>query len=244
MADGFATPADASAFQRTCLAATTRDEVSAALDREMRRLGLSRYLIGEMASPVAPPRGVLLFNAYPITWMKHHLTQGYLYDDPALAWLRERRRPTVWNDPEFIAFWRPLHRQIMGEAGEFGLRQGFSALLPRVGVLPTSCHFSPDVRDLPMEAYKAGMNAAAVALETAKTLDREQAAGEAALTERERRCLQLVAQGKSDWAISEILGVSERSVHHAIERAKRRYGVASRVQAVIRAVVAGEIIVD
>lgn len=61
------------------------------------------------------------------------------------------------------------------------------------------------------------------------------------LTKRERECLTLAARGKSNWASSEILGISERTVHHVIERAKRRLGVATRVQAVVHALYRGDI---
>jgi LuxR family quorum-sensing system transcriptional regulator CciR len=45
----------------------------------------------------------------------------------------------------------------------------------------------------------------------------------------------LVAQGKSDWDIAQLLGIASDTVHQHIEAAKRRYGVASRTQLVVRA---------
>ena len=54
-----------------------------------------------------------------------------------------------------------------------------------------------------------------------------------ALSLRERQCLELVAQGKSDWAIGQILRISEHTVHRYIESAKHRLGVATRVQAIM-----------
>jgi LuxR family quorum-sensing system transcriptional regulator CciR len=60
------------------------------------------------------------------------------------------------------------------------------------------------------------------------------------LTQRERECLLLAARGKSDSAIGEVLNISGRTVHHAIERAKQRYGVSRRVQAILHAIAAGE----
>ncbi len=60
------------------------------------------------------------------------------------------------------------------------------------------------------------------------------------LSKRERQCLLLAAQGKSDWAIAEMLDLSDRTVHHAIERAKNKYGVVTRVQAVVYAIAEGE----
>ncbi|MFN3463223.1 MAG: helix-turn-helix transcriptional regulator, partial [Terricaulis sp.] len=64
------------------------------------------------------------------------------------------------------------------------------------------------------------------------------------LAPRERECLTLAGCGKSDWVIGEVLGVSSRTAHNAIERAKKRYGVSHRVQAVVRAVFDGQVMVD
>ena len=44
----------------------------------------------------------------------------------------------------------------------------------------------------------------------------------------------LAAQGKSDWEIGRLLGISESTVHKHIEDAKRRFGVSTRIQLVVR----------
>jgi LuxR family quorum-sensing system transcriptional regulator CciR len=55
------------------------------------------------------------------------------------------------------------------------------------------------------------------------------------LTQRQLDCVVLVGRGKSDWDISRLLGISDQTVHQHVEEAKRRYGVASRTQLVVRA---------
>jgi LuxR family quorum-sensing system transcriptional regulator CciR len=54
------------------------------------------------------------------------------------------------------------------------------------------------------------------------------------LTPRQRDCVVLVAQGKSDWEIGRLLGISESTVHKHIEDAKRRFVVSTRIQLVVR----------
>ncbi len=61
------------------------------------------------------------------------------------------------------------------------------------------------------------------------------------LTRRERECLALAATGKSDRQIGKILSLSEKSVSTYIQRAKLRYGVKTRIQAVVFALRDGEI---
>ena len=61
------------------------------------------------------------------------------------------------------------------------------------------------------------------------------------LTDKEMACLSWVAKGKSDWETGTILQISAKTVNHHIESAKRKYGVNTRIQAVVRAVRAGQI---
>ena len=59
------------------------------------------------------------------------------------------------------------------------------------------------------------------------------------LSERERDCLALVAEGKSDAEIAERLKLAQSTAHFYIEKAKRKLGVKSRAHAVARLIAAG-----
>ncbi len=59
------------------------------------------------------------------------------------------------------------------------------------------------------------------------------------LSPRERECLLWVARGKTSWEISGILHISEVTVNNMIASARRKLGVASRSQAVARAIALG-----
>ena len=61
----------------------------------------------------------------------------------------------------------------------------------------------------------------------------------ALVTARESEVLAWVAAGKSDWAIGRLLNISGKTVNFHVENAKRKFGVATRVQAVIVAMRAG-----
>jgi LuxR family quorum-sensing system transcriptional regulator CciR len=61
------------------------------------------------------------------------------------------------------------------------------------------------------------------------------------LTHRERECLALVAQGKGDWTIGRVLGLGESTVHYHIEQLKRRLHVVTRTQAVVQALMSGQV---
>ncbi|MBL8554869.1 MAG: hypothetical protein JNL41_11375 [Phenylobacterium sp.] len=57
---------------------------------------------------------------------------------------------------------------------------------------------------------------------------------EVRLTARERDALAWVAEGKSDWEISVILGVSETTVRFHVDNGRRKLGAVNRAQAVAR----------
>lgn len=57
------------------------------------------------------------------------------------------------------------------------------------------------------------------------------------LSERERIILSWVASGKSSWAISQILAISEHTVNQHIEKASHKLEAANRTEAVVKAMV-------
>ncbi len=57
---------------------------------------------------------------------------------------------------------------------------------------------------------------------------------EVRLTDRERDTLAWVAEGKSDWEISVILGVAEATVRFHVDNGRKKLGAVNRTQAVAR----------
>jgi LuxR family quorum-sensing system transcriptional regulator CciR len=54
------------------------------------------------------------------------------------------------------------------------------------------------------------------------------------LTERQLDCIVLMAQGKSDWDVGKILGLSQRTVQQHIDAARKKYDVGTRTQLLVR----------
>jgi LuxR family quorum sensing-dependent transcriptional regulator len=54
------------------------------------------------------------------------------------------------------------------------------------------------------------------------------------LTDRERDCLAFVADGRTDWEISELMGISESTTRFHLNNARRTLGAVNRAQAVAR----------
>jgi DNA-binding CsgD family transcriptional regulator len=61
------------------------------------------------------------------------------------------------------------------------------------------------------------------------------------LTPRERDCIALIAEGKSDWEIGEILGLAETTVMTHVQNVRRKLGARSRAQVIAICMIAGVI---
>jgi LuxR family quorum-sensing system transcriptional regulator CciR len=119
----------------------------------------------------------------------------------------------------------PIHRpRGAQEAGSYSVFAGCCSFLMKNGV------------PLPLESLAAAHYVGALAFDAVENLrePKSDTPRGPQLTPRQRDCVVLVAQGKSDWEIGQVLGISESTVHKHIEDAKRRFGVSTRVQLVVR----------
>ena len=82
---------------------------------------------------------------------------------------------------------------------------------------------------------------ARLAFDSAQSLAANDGSKRPKLTRRQRDCVLLAARGKSDWVAAQLLGLCAETVHKYLEHAKRRYGVSSRTELVVRALHSGEL---
>jgi LuxR family transcriptional regulator, quorum-sensing system regulator CciR len=119
----------------------------------------------------------------------------------------------------------PIHRSCGAqESASYSVFAGCCSFLMKMGV------------PLPLGSLAAAHYIGALAFDAAENFHEPmplQPCGPQ-LTPRQLDCVMLVAQGKSDWEIGQLLGISESTVHKHIEDAKRRFGVCTRVQLVVR----------
>jgi LuxR family quorum sensing-dependent transcriptional regulator len=97
-----------------------------------------------------------------------------------------------------------------------------------------SLHLGFSEPDLAPEDALAVQLAGLMLTERLMTFAAPPEADEVKLTDRERDALGWVAEGKSDWEISVILGVSETTVRFHVDNARKKLGAVTRAQAVAR----------
>lgn len=99
-----------------------------------------------------------------------------------------------------------------------------------------SLHLGFQDRDFEPEESFAIQMAGLVLTERLISLATPPPATPSRLSARERDCLALAAEGKTNWEISVILGISEATVRFHIDNARRKLGAVNRAQAVARLV--------
>ncbi|MGE0658170.1 MAG: autoinducer binding domain-containing protein [Reyranellaceae bacterium] len=136
----------------------------------------------------------------------------------------------------------PFAERFYDEARDFGMRHGY--VIPIHGarryrgiVTVAGEHVALDSRS------KAAIHLMAIYChdKLSRLRQNEETGERKKLTPRERECLHWAAVGKTDDEIASILTISSTTAHWHIENAKRKFDVATRVQAVLAAFRAGEL---
>lgn len=142
----------------------------------------------------------------------------------------------------------PLNRRqkaMLDEAASYGISNGLTIPLRSPELTPASCSLVPgpdgvDSLNLPTTLTIVLFGYGVMH----RRLNPGPITEPVILSPRERECLTLASAGKSDWVIGKLLGVSKSAAHKVVEGAKRKYGVADRIQAIVQAVFDGQISLD
>lgn len=229
-------------FIERCERAASPAELSATFQSAIEHMGFCYFACCSHVNPKNPPQRAVVLHNYPAAWVRSYADRNLHECDPVFLRAERDMLPFHWDAPGFRVALTAPQRRILHEAASFGIVHGYTVPihLPwAAGALRASCSVVPDSSSIEARAYHA-VQVMAMHLYASVGCHKDlQAAQNAALlggpilSARERQCLGLAAEGKSDWAISQILNISEHTVHKHIEAAKRRLGVSTRVQAIV-----------
>lgn len=189
---------------------------------------------------------VALWN-YPETWVEVYHERNIVANDPVLIASQRTNVGFVWEDMGNLIRITPLHRAITEDTRRAGLAQGFTVPAHIPGEANGSCNFAVRTgRPLPRHNLAMAQLVGSFAFQAARTMV-ENARRQPPpipnkrLGDRQLECIALMARGKTDWEIGQILGISELTVRRHLTLAKEHYDVASRVQVVMRVMFEGKI---
>ena len=167
-----------------------------------------------------------------------------LHRDPVLKRLKATSTPFVYDQSLYI---EENAADLWEEQAVFGYRTGISMALH----MPAGRHFLLGVdRDEPLPVEDTTLTRlladlqllAVYAQETAVRVLLQEAAPAAPmphLTMREREVLQWTREGKSAWAVGQILAMSEHTVNYHLRNAMRKLSVSSKHMAILKAISMG-----
>jgi len=221
------------------------DGLTVGFQESMEALGFRYFACCSHVDPLNPPPQAIMVHNYPAAWVQHFSAEKLYAIDPVLQRAERDPMPFFWDTALHPPSITAAQHKILTDATDFGIAHGFTipihlSWLP--GSLRASCSMVPEatvVRKLNYLMIETMATAMYAALSRARLPRREASAIE--LSRRERQCLSLAAQGKDDWAIGKLLGLSPTTVHSYIKRLMHRLGVGTRVQAIVWALEAGQI---
>ena len=231
---------DVQSFVRHVGAVESLEALHELLEPTVWDFGFQYYALGHHVNVV---HGDLIqIGNYPESWMATVHKRSYISDDPILLACQTSAVGFRWSDVSRHIELSTRQKQILADAWRAGMGEGFTVPVNVPGECAGSCSFAHRPgKPLNESALPSIQYIGCFAFEAARRLAHKPGmrnrmlAAEESLTPRQLDCLVLVARGKTDWEAAQLLGLSQDTVHQHVESAKRKYGVATRTQLVIRA---------
>ncbi|MBI3438837.1 MAG: LuxR family transcriptional regulator [Proteobacteria bacterium] len=184
------------------------------------------------------------FSQMPPEWQRAVSLHHYWKHCPIAAACQSTVGGFAWSTLPSIIELHPEHKQMLALARQCGISEGFSVPAHLPSAVSGSVTFATaGNRTLPIEALPYAQYIATtaypVSLEVTQSSLKTRHA--ARLSDRQLECLRLVAHGKSDWEIGQLLGISKETAHKHIQGAMRRLAVSSRAQLIVQALFSSQL---
>lgn len=219
-------------------------EVRVSFQRLIETFGFSNvWMCGPLNGDGAVEHAGTLMCTRPAAWTKAYVARRLWEHDTVLREMRHHERAVAWSE---IRVWResatkglpvcPVVRLAMQHGADCGLMVPVIEANGRLGMVEIA---GKGIDITP--SLKAGLTLAAEHAHRKMTMHARKCRQAVRLTKREAEVLQWIATGKSDWQIGQILQISSKTVNYHAENVKRKFGVATRMQAVVAAIACGNV---
>lgn len=198
--------------------------------------GVSHLSVNLIHVPGRPVNPQVLVGEQWRSWGRTYVHNAFWEDDPAVKQLLTQARPFAWS--EALAKYRTRGAEaVMGACFEHtGCREGFVVPVRDTDGAVLTGTFSGPAIDLSPEVrsalYLAGTYFVLRGREIVQGVDPAPACP---LSSRQIDCLRWVRAGKTDAEIGVLLGISARTVHNHLEKAKAVLNTPKRAVAALEA---------
>lgn len=212
-----------------------RDELLTKMQAVARSIGFDQVLFAiQMHLPVIEPVREII-SGYPLEYQRRYQAGNFEQADPTVAHCRTSTDSLVWEERIFGE--TVSSQEVYEEARKYGLQHGVSVPVHESATVVSMLSMGRDKpfdsdaeRDMVLAAGKVLANCVHVASENHILPDLLEER-RPRLSPREMQCLQLVAIGKSNWDIGEILHISEATAAFHVQNVLKKLKVSSRPQA-------------
>jgi DNA-binding CsgD family transcriptional regulator len=234
--------ATAQEFAHAVEAADSIPELSDLLDAIAREMGFQYFALTHHVDLPNAPQPVIRIHNYPGEWEAFFDAQRLGRSDPVHRACHMRSLGFPWgNLPRLITLTR-RDDQILAHSKRVGLADGYTVPAHVQGESAGSCSFATGWgRTYRMDWMPLVQFIGTAAFEGARRLSgvRGTEQERPRLSDRQRDCIYWAARGKSDWEISQILGIGHDTAIQYMKEARGRYGVGNRTQLAIHALYDG-----
>lgn len=204
------------------------------------RFGFTSVFGGLIPALDVPPSSeaiqpLVMVQHVPEGWGQRYNARNYLFRDPVLLRLRESSSAFTWTESYASSPTAADARLIGGEAAEFGLADGYVVPVNTLDPSRAAVSFGGARAALDPEETTALGFAATFAIGHFLRLRSPHRPSPAPVTAREQDCLLWAGEGKTDWEISVILGISRSTVTKHIASAREKLGAVNKTHAVAMA---------
>jgi LuxR family transcriptional regulator, quorum-sensing system regulator BjaR1 len=177
--------------------------------------------------------GGVITRVAPSAWPGSAAYNYICFDqNPLISAIREGR--TRYRFSDFAPHDNPGYGSYWSALGEARIAEALCATSYGADGAIASLHLGFDHADFdPEEALEIQL-AGLMLTERLMTLGKPARPRSSPLSRRERDCLALVADGKTDWEISVILSISEATARFHVDNARRKLQAVNRAQAVAK----------
>ena len=218
------------------------DAVLAALKTAVERLGFTSFIVTGLPLPSRSPDPLVMLNAWPEDWFDRYIQRNYFRQDPVAQHVLTTSEPFRWSEVPPSRNSRKEAQELMGEAREFGLVDGYCVPIYSITGWQAAISFATD---RPIALSRRELAATYLMAVTAhgrvRALLSPPPLPAPRLTPREREVLTWAAAGKSAWETSCILNLAEKTVRAHLENIREKLNVATTTQAVAIALRTGEL---
>jgi LuxR family quorum sensing-dependent transcriptional regulator len=178
---------------------------------------------------------------WPRAWAEQYTLSNYYAFDPVAPRIRQRPESFTWAEINLNKTNKIASLIMEIAATDYGLKQGLCVPLHGLNGYQAGVSFAGREVEDTQEARAAIELVTMFAFNRLTILRSRQPAGRMILTPREREVMNWVAAGKTAWATSAILKISEDTVNKLVSMAMQKLNVHTRAQAVAECLRRGEI---